>query len=85
MPLYSRTLPSGFIAPCLPSNAAAPPSGKLWLHEVSMTGSGLLRKAGERVRLYSRPGNDRRGARSVALAVVHHRRRGVAAAATTRA
>jgi len=33
MPLYSRTLPSGFIAPCLPSNAAAPPSGKLWLHE----------------------------------------------------
>ena len=38
MPLYSRTLPPGFIPPCLPSNAAAPPSGKLWLHEVKHDG-----------------------------------------------
>jgi ATP-dependent DNA ligase len=38
MPLYSRTLPTGFIPPCLPSNAAAPPSGKLWLHEVKHDG-----------------------------------------------
>ena len=59
MPLYSRTLPPGFIAPCLPSNAAAPPSGKLWLHEVKHDGFRVIaRKAGERVRLYSRPGND---------------------------
>jgi hypothetical protein len=28
MPLYSPTLPPGFIAPCLPFNAAAPPSGE---------------------------------------------------------
>jgi hypothetical protein len=33
MSLYSRPLPPGFIAPCLPTNASAPPSGKLWLHE----------------------------------------------------
>jgi hypothetical protein len=59
MPLYSRTLPPGFIAPCLPSNAVAPPSGKLWLHEVKHDGFRVIaRKAGERVRLYSRPGND---------------------------
>ena len=59
MPLHSRTLPPGFIAPCLPSNAATPPSGKLWLHEVKHDGFRVIaRKAGERVRLYSRPGND---------------------------
>src|SRR4249920_65985 len=57
MPLHSRTPPPGFIAPCLPSNAAAPPSG--WLHEVKHDGFRVIaRKAGERVRLYSRPGND---------------------------
>jgi len=59
MPLYSRTLPLSFIAPFPPSNAAAPPSGKLWLHEgQARRVPGYLRKAGERVRLYSRPGND---------------------------
>jgi hypothetical protein len=59
MPLYSRTLPSGFIARCLPSNAAAPPSGKLWLHEVKHDGFRVIaRKNGKRVKLYSRPGND---------------------------
>jgi hypothetical protein len=85
MPLYSRTLPPGFIAPCLPSNAAAPPSGKLWLHEVKHDGFRVIaRKAGERVRLYSRPGNDltyrfplhRRGSGQAALALLHHRRGG---------
>ena len=59
MPLYSRTLPPGFIAPCLPSNAAAPPSGAVWLHEIKHDGFRVIaRKTGERVRLYSRPGND---------------------------
>ena len=59
MSLYSRTLPTGFIPPCLPSNAAAPPSGKLWLHEVKHDGFRVIaRKNGKRVKLYSRPGND---------------------------
>jgi bifunctional non-homologous end joining protein LigD len=59
MPLYSRTLPSGFIAPCLPTSAPQPPTGELWLHEVKHDGFRVIaRKAGERVKLYSRPGND---------------------------
>src|SRR6202040_3261059 len=59
MSLYSRPLPPGFIAPCLPTNASAPPSGKLWLHEIKHDGFRVMaRKAGGRVRLYSRPGND---------------------------
>jgi bifunctional non-homologous end joining protein LigD len=59
MSLYSRTLPTGFIPPCLPSNAAAPPSGKLWLHEVKHDGFRVIaRKNGKGVQLYSRPGND---------------------------
>jgi bifunctional non-homologous end joining protein LigD len=59
MSLYSRTLPTGFIPPCLPSNAAAPPSGKLWLHEVKHDGFRVIaRKNGKGVKLYSRPGND---------------------------
>jgi bifunctional non-homologous end joining protein LigD len=59
MPLYSRTLPPGFIAPCLPTSAPQPPCGALWLHEVKHDGFRVIaRKAGERVKLYSRPGND---------------------------
>jgi bifunctional non-homologous end joining protein LigD len=54
-----RTLPAGFIAPCLPMTAPRPPSGPLWLHEVKHDGFRIIaRKDGERVRLYSRPGND---------------------------
>jgi|SRR6516164_6493363 hypothetical protein len=29
-----RTLPTGFIAPCLPTKADTLPSGGLWLHEI---------------------------------------------------
>jgi bifunctional non-homologous end joining protein LigD len=59
MPLYSRTLPPGFIAPCLPTSAPQPPCGALWLHEIKHDGFRVIaRKAGERVKLYSRPGND---------------------------
>jgi bifunctional non-homologous end joining protein LigD len=59
MSLTSRTLPPGFIAPCLPINAPQPPSGELWLHEIKHDGFRVIaRKTGERVRLYSRPGND---------------------------
>ena len=57
--LRPRALPTGFIAPCLPSLAAQPPSGELWLHEIKHDGFRVIaRKAGKRVRLYSRPGND---------------------------
>jgi ATP-dependent DNA ligase len=60
-----RTLPAGFIAPCLPSPAPQPPSGERWLHEIKHDGFRVIaRKEGKRVRLYSRPGNDLRRARS---------------------
>jgi len=57
--LLARTLPAGFIAPCLPMTAPRPPSGPLWLHEVKHDGFRVIaRKDGLRVRLYSRQGND---------------------------
>jgi bifunctional non-homologous end joining protein LigD len=38
MPLPSRALPAGFIAPCLPTSASQPPSGEPWLHEIKHDG-----------------------------------------------
>jgi hypothetical protein len=35
-------LPSGFIEPCLPSKAARPPSGPLWVHEIKHDGYRLM-------------------------------------------
>jgi NAD-binding of NADP-dependent 3-hydroxyisobutyrate dehydrogenase len=29
-----RTLPPGFIAPCLPTSAKQPPAGEIWVHEI---------------------------------------------------
>ena len=59
MSLPSRTLPTGFIAPCLPSSAPQAPSGEEWLHEIKHDGFRVIaRKEGTRMRLYSRPGND---------------------------
>jgi bifunctional non-homologous end joining protein LigD len=59
MSLPSRTLPPGFIAPCLPTSAPQPPSGALWLHEIKHDGFRVIaRKDGMRVRLFSRLGND---------------------------
>jgi bifunctional non-homologous end joining protein LigD len=59
MLLRPRALPAGFIAPCLPTNAPQPPSGGQWLHEIKHDGFRVIaRKNGDRVRLYSRPGND---------------------------
>src|SRR5262249_59901021 len=58
-PMLQRTLPAGFIAPCLPTKTDKLPSGGLWLHEIKHDGFRIIaRKDGERVRLYSRPGND---------------------------
>src|SRR6516164_4502170 len=57
--LRMRTLPAGFIVPCLPTKTDKLPSGGLWLHEIKHDGFRIIaRKDGERVRLYSRPGND---------------------------
>src|ERR1700726_3410110 len=59
MSLRPRALPAGFVAPCLPTSAAQPPSGNAWLHEIKHDGFRVIaRKDGERVKLYSRPGND---------------------------
>ena len=59
MSLHPRTLPAGFIAPCLPSSAPQAPSGEEWLHEIKHDGFRVIaRKEGTRVKLYSRPGND---------------------------
>ena len=54
-----RTLPAGFIAPCLPTKTDKLPSGSQWLHEIKHDGFRIIaRKKGAQVRLYSRPGND---------------------------
>jgi bifunctional non-homologous end joining protein LigD len=59
MSLRPRVLPAGFIEPCLPTSSKRPPSGKGWLHEIKHDGLRVIaRKNGNRVRLYSRPGND---------------------------
>src|SRR5262249_40216882 len=52
-------LPPGFVPPCLPTKALEPPSSESWLHEIKHDGFRIIdRKNGNRVRLYSRPGND---------------------------
>jgi ATP-dependent DNA ligase len=59
MPLPPRILPTGFIAPCLPSSAPQAPYGEEWLHEIKHDGFRVIaRKDGASVRLYSRSGND---------------------------
>jgi len=58
-PTRPRTLPVGFIQPCLPIKAPKPPTGAAWLHEIKHDGFRVIaRKDGARVGLYSRPGND---------------------------
>jgi bifunctional non-homologous end joining protein LigD len=57
--MLQRTLPAGFIAPCLPTKTHTLPSGGQWRHEIKHDGFRIIaRKDGDRVRLYSRPGND---------------------------
>jgi ATP-dependent DNA ligase len=57
--MSQRSLPAGFIAPCLPIKTAQLPPGRRWLHEIKHDGFRIIaRKKGSQVRLYSRPGND---------------------------
>ena len=57
--MLPRSLPAGFIAPCLPTKTDKLPSGSDWLHEIKHDGFRIIaRKKGVQVRLYSRPGND---------------------------
>jgi bifunctional non-homologous end joining protein LigD len=57
--MLQRTLPAGFIAPCLPTKTTTLPSGSQWLHEIKHDGFRVIaRKDNGHVRLYSRPGND---------------------------
>ena len=50
---------TGFIAPCLPTVATTVPLGPLWIHEIKHDGYRLLvRKSGERVRIFTRRGAD---------------------------
>jgi bifunctional non-homologous end joining protein LigD len=54
-----RSLPAGFIAPCLSTSAKQPPCGEEWLHEIKHDGFRVIaRKSSDRMKLYSRPGND---------------------------
>jgi ATP-dependent DNA ligase len=56
----SRVVPArGFIAPALPTDAARPPAGPLWVHEIKHDGYRLLvRKSAAQVRIYTRRGAD---------------------------
>jgi bifunctional non-homologous end joining protein LigD len=49
----------GFIEPCLPSPARAPPSGPGWLHEIKHDGFRIVAgRDGAGVRLITRQGSD---------------------------
>jgi ATP-dependent DNA ligase len=51
--------PPGFIEPCLPTLRQKPPVGDGWLHEIKHDGYRLIvRKADDKVRVYTRRGND---------------------------
>ena len=48
---------TSFIAPCQPSNAARPPSGPLWVHEIKHDGYRLMvRREVRAIRRFTRNG-----------------------------
>jgi ATP-dependent DNA ligase len=52
--MLQRSLPAGFIAPCLPTKTDKLPSGSQWLHEIKHDGFRIIaRKTGAQVRLLS--------------------------------
>jgi bifunctional non-homologous end joining protein LigD len=55
----ARRLPAGFVHPSRPADAAKVPAGDGWLHEIKHDGYRLMiRKTGDRVRLFTRNGFD---------------------------
>jgi hypothetical protein len=59
MPLPSRALPAGFIAPCLPARPRSHlPAQRGCMRSSTIGFRVIARKEGKRVKLYSRPGND---------------------------
>jgi ATP-dependent DNA ligase len=55
----TRSVPAGFIEPCLPSPADNPPSGSNWIHEIKHDGYRLMaRRDPLGIRLLTRRGND---------------------------
>ena len=62
--MLQRTLPAGFIAPCLPTKTDKLPSGGEWLHEIKDGFRVIARKQGAQVKLYSRPGMEARLAKT---------------------
>jgi len=54
--MLQRTLPAGFVAPCLPIKTEKLRSGSQWLHEIKHDGFRIIaRKHGVQVMLYSPP------------------------------
>jgi bifunctional non-homologous end joining protein LigD len=50
---------SVFVAPCIPTRALKPPAGPEWVHEIKHDGYRLqVRRAGDKVRLFTRRGYD---------------------------
>jgi bifunctional non-homologous end joining protein LigD len=60
LPRASRQqYPTGFIEPCLPTLGHTVPSGPQWVHEIKHDGYRFIcRRDGDRVRVFSRRGND---------------------------
>ena len=57
--LRPRTLPAGFIEPCIPTAARVPPCGPDWVHEIKHDGYRLIARSDNgRTRLFSRRGHD---------------------------
>src|SRR5262249_57462316 len=57
--MFQRTLPAGFIAPCLPTKTDKLPSGSQWLHEIEHDGFRILpRNTPPQVSLYTRLANN---------------------------
>jgi ATP-dependent DNA ligase len=57
--MTQRRHPRGFVAPCLPSRVALPPSGAARVHEIKHDGYRLMvRRDGARVRCFTRNGYD---------------------------
>ena len=56
---WTRIPPVGFVRPCEPALVDRPPAGAGWLHEVKHDGFRILvRKLGERAKVWSRRGAD---------------------------